>query len=1168
LIGTWQVPAKCCPHGCSKRTELNHRSYVALPLLLAVIVFMSSIVPGFSLATHLSIASLGPTDQPLQVWFDGTPELTTSYPTNYEFNVAAKTSTGLWITTLHWDFGDGSTLDVPFSAQSWINDVRYHAYSQPGNYTVSVTAYDNMGNSGSAQEQVTWPDPAGPWAAGQSLTVSNAVVQQADSLQLPSGGQLYLYGFVTGGAHSSTPFTKGQYASVTNAVGNLVASLAATTSNSNSFTTQTSYYSIGGASISGYSSYTESYATDSSPGSSAVSDHFTVPTADSLVVVFALGGDEQCLTVSGLPGFSIDATNINSAAQTNVITIGHAYLGANSYIVTEQTQQCAAGQTPSHAGNLIGVFVFQPSQGPCGNPTIALGTPSVNGLSVTVNANAQSGGSGCSITSVSWSWGDGSSSTGSTGTHTYSSASTYTITATAFQSDGKTTSVSTSVALGASSCSGSVSVTSLYSDCVSVVIYSGYLFGSTTEGGSVTYQSAATASERVDAPQASSSGTVLGGNVEILYVPLGESISLSASPQFGFNFDGWSVTNALSTGPNSATVNLSSPSVNVAANGNGCVVANFSPSPSFRIIPSCLPSAALHDPYSSTLSASGGTPPYVWSITFAAAELNAMGLTLSSTGVLSGTPENYGPVSFTAQVKDSSGLTATREFILPVTPGVQLECPVGPLGPSGPLGCSFTGKPNEFNSFSLQANGGVPPYTFFHASPCCFPSVLQLDSSSGVISGTLTEAGVYPFTIGVRDSEGAISTQELNVIIPPVVTGVTPQSGSQGGGGRVTITGIGFTGAKSVSFGTQTTQNFQLISDTELKATVPAASQACQALTSPTSPNPCLAIVAVTVGGVASGGYCLLDNLPGTLTCYQFVYLPPTVQLSCASSGPISFPTQTVSYSVNQFTSVTGSFGFTSSFKLCIAVQNNNIQELSSTATFTPSVTGTLAVQAGVSFGPVPIGASFQADPFVIPAGPVPIVVVPTFTPVLTVGAYAGPTVKMQITSSPSEAITLTYTPSSNSLGVQPSPPTCENGGNPSTMCTTMTFPIENPLSVSATAALGVDVTFEFYWLAGPSIIPQASLTLSAGINGGSACDGSTQTGNWWVVCAGINVGLGGTIAPAGWACPNCISAPLTWEGPQVRVSNGSLSASPLNTASNDWSQLASATEVKKAIVP
>lgn len=106
-------------------------------------------IPGLTLAAPTQATSV-------TVWFNGSPQLTILYPTFYELSVAAKTSSGLWITYLHWNFGDGSTLDSVYSAQGYVSEVRYHQYSQPGVYTVTVTAYDNMGNSGTAQISVTW----------------------------------------------------------------------------------------------------------------------------------------------------------------------------------------------------------------------------------------------------------------------------------------------------------------------------------------------------------------------------------------------------------------------------------------------------------------------------------------------------------------------------------------------------------------------------------------------------------------------------------------------------------------------------------------------------------------------------------------------------------------------------------------------------------------------------------------------------------------------------------------------------------------------------------------------------------------------------------------------------------------------------------------------------
>jgi hypothetical protein len=198
-------------------------------------VFVSAIVPGFSVATHSSIASYGPTDQALQVWFNGLPLLTAAYPTNYEFNVAAKTWSGLWITSLHWDFGDGSTLDVPFSAQSQVSDVRYHAYSQPGLYTVSVTAYDNMGNSGFAQVTVNWTIPTQNCqnslnTVAVNVTPTSSVIQVGQSVVLTasssggSGSESYVWawqqegngtnlqhGTGNGNPYTFTPTSSGTY---------------------------------------------------------------------------------------------------------------------------------------------------------------------------------------------------------------------------------------------------------------------------------------------------------------------------------------------------------------------------------------------------------------------------------------------------------------------------------------------------------------------------------------------------------------------------------------------------------------------------------------------------------------------------------------------------------------------------------------------------------------------------------------------------------------------------------------------------------------------------------------------------------------------------------------------------------------------------------------------
>ena len=161
-------------------------SIIALPFLLMT-VLLPSIILGFG----SPLLSYGTTvNQPLQVWFDS-PQFLSYDPCAYLLVVNAKTSTGLSITNLHWDFGDGSILDVPYSAQSYVTDTRTHIYQSTGTYSVIVTAYDDTGNSGTSSVTLTnvTPGSCNP-APGtdNSPPVSNAAIQnQQTSLQSASG---------------------------------------------------------------------------------------------------------------------------------------------------------------------------------------------------------------------------------------------------------------------------------------------------------------------------------------------------------------------------------------------------------------------------------------------------------------------------------------------------------------------------------------------------------------------------------------------------------------------------------------------------------------------------------------------------------------------------------------------------------------------------------------------------------------------------------------------------------------------------------------------------------------------------------------------------------------------------------------------------------------------
>jgi len=82
--------------------------------------------------------------------------------------------------------------------------------------------------------------------------------------------------------------------------------------------------------------------------------------------------------------------------------------------------------------------------------------------------------------------------------------------------------------------------------------------------------------------------------------------------------------------------------------------------------------------YTQTLTASGGTAPYTWTIPLGSTL--PPGLALSTGGVLSGTPTTPGNYpSFTIQVADSAQATATALFSLTVNVGALTITTVAPL---------------------------------------------------------------------------------------------------------------------------------------------------------------------------------------------------------------------------------------------------------------------------------------------------------------------------------------------------------------------------------------------------------------------------------------------------------------------------------------------------------
>ena len=154
-----------------------------------------------------------------------------------------------------------------------------------------------------------------------------------------------------------------------------------------------------------------------------------------------------------------------------------------------------------------------------------------------------------------------------------------------------------------------------------------------------------------------------------------------------------------------------------------------------------------------SLAASGGAPPYAWSI------LNGSlppGLNGDSSGFISGTPSSSGSFTINVGVMDSAGATDSRTFTIEIrASGADPLTITTPSLPMGTVGIHY--------SASLAATGGAPPYTW-NIIAGSLPSGLDV-VPVGFIDGTPSSSGTFPLGIEVTDSEGATDSRGFSIFV-------------------------------------------------------------------------------------------------------------------------------------------------------------------------------------------------------------------------------------------------------------------------------------------------------------------------------------------------------------------------------------------------------------------
>ncbi|MEG0182733.1 MAG: putative Ig domain-containing protein [Stenotrophomonas sp.] len=219
------------------------------------------------------------------------------------------------------------------------------------------------------------------------------------------------------------------------------------------------------------------------------------------------------------------------------------------------------------------------------------------------------------------------------------------------------------------------------------------------------------------------SGTLPAG------ITLGSNGTLSGTPSAGGSFT-FTVTATDSSG-GSGPVSTSSSTLLLTVNAAAITVN-----------PASLPAAGAGTAYNQTLTASGGSGTYTYTVSGGSLP---PGISLSSTGVVSGTPTATGV--FSAQVTATDSSTGTGPYTGLRTYAFTVNPPTLTLAPAAGTLVGTAGVPLNI---AFSTSNGTAPYVYQITSGA-LPNGVSL-SSTGTLSGTPTVAGNFPFSVRATDS--------------------------------------------------------------------------------------------------------------------------------------------------------------------------------------------------------------------------------------------------------------------------------------------------------------------------------------------------------------------------------------------------------------------------------
>ncbi|SCB47007.1 Putative Ig domain-containing protein, partial [Rhizobium miluonense] len=427
----------------------------------------------------------------------------------------------------------------------------------------------------------------------------------------------------------------------------------------------------------------------------------------------------------------------------------------------------------------------------------------------------------------------------------------------------------------------------------------------------------------------------------------GGSISINIGVQCDpFGLNPYPGPNTTSPQHGSVTVDAAAGVVTYTNNGDGAtsdsfVVADASANPftinvaiaaatsPITVSPASLASPQVGTSYSQTLSASGGTAPYTFSLTSGSL---SPGLSFSGS-TISGTPTQAGNYTATFTVTDNVGTTTTKSYT------ISVPNPSNNIAVATPPAASV----NVAYSATLSASGALAPYSFALYTGSTLPPGLSL-ASNGTISGTPTSQGNFSFQVTVTDSSpnlhGISPGPYFNVVtinfsvqnVPPPVANPVSATVSHGSSSNPITLNLTGGAASSVAIATQAAHGSASASGTSITYTPTASYSGPDSFT----------YTATNGAGTST---------PATAT---ITVSPPTVSLS-----PSTLPSGTVAVAYSQAVSATGGTG-----PYTYAITAGSLPAGLSLSTTTGSVSGTPTAAGTFNFTITATDSSTGTGPF------------------------------------------------------------------------------------------------------------------------------------------------------------------------------------------------------------